>query len=268
MPLLLGLAVVVGVLIGLVGVGGVLLPPGLMLLGGLSASEAAATSLWVFGFTGVVGTVAYARRGVVPWAMAGWLAAGIAPGAFVGARANAVLPGVLLVAVMAAFTIGVGLHQLDPFHRLRRSRQADGIGPRRSRCAPAGTSDTSPRLATSQPPVLLALGALVGFASALTGTGGPVVLVPLLLILGVPPVRAVAVSQVAQLPVVVAGSVGFLDAGLTDVPLGTGLGVLAAAGALVGAGLATRVRTERLRAVVAAACIAAGLLLLTRLVVG
>ena len=73
MPLLLALAVLVGVLIGLVGVGGVLLPPGLMLLGDLSASEAAATSLWVFGFTGVVGTIAYARRGAVPWSMAGWL---------------------------------------------------------------------------------------------------------------------------------------------------------------------------------------------------
>ena len=89
-----------------------------------------------------------------------------------------------------------------------------------------------------------------------------------LLVLAVPPVRAVAVSQVAQLPVVVAGSVGYLGAGLTDVRLGTGLGLLAAAGALVGAALATRVRAERLRAIVAAACIAAGLLLLARLVVG
>ncbi|QIK68101.1 sulfite exporter TauE/SafE family protein [Nocardioides sp. HDW12B] len=248
MPLLLGLAAVVGVLIGLVGVGGVLLPPGLMFVGGLTASEAAATSLWVFGFTGVVGTVAYARRGVVPWAMAGWLSAGIAPGAFLGARANALLPGPLLVAVMAAFTIGVGLHQL------RR---------RRPSAEPGGATGESRRGST-----LVALGGLVGFGSALTGTGGPVILVPLLLVLAVPPVRAVAVSQVAQLPVVVAGSVGYLDAGLTDVRLGTGLGLLAATGALVGAALATRVRAERLRAIVAAACIGAGLLLLARLVVG
>ena len=54
------LAVVVGVLIGMVGVGGVLLPPGLVALGDLTANEATATSTWAFLFTGVVGTVAYA----------------------------------------------------------------------------------------------------------------------------------------------------------------------------------------------------------------
>ncbi len=247
MPLLLGLTVVVGVLIGLVGVGGVLLPPGLMVLGGLGASEAAATSLWVFGFTGAVGTLAYARRGVVPWALAGRLTAGIAPGAFLGARANALLPGPVLVAVMAAFTIGVGLHQL-----------------RRRPAARPGSSGRAP----GRPSTLVALGALVGFASALTGTGGPVILVPLLLVLAVPPVRAVAVSQVAQLPVVVAGSIGYLDAGLTDVRLGTGLGLVAAVGALAGAALATRVHAGRLRSIVAAACITAGVVLLSRLVLG
>lgn len=250
MPLLLVLALLslgVGVLIGLVGVGGVLLPPGLMLLGGLTASEAAATSLWVFGFTGAVGTVAYARRGVVPWSMAGWLAAGIAPAAFVGARVNAALPAPLLVALMAAFTIGVGTHQL--------------------RRRPAESTADSTRADLGRLSLLL-VGAAVGFGSALTGTGGPVLLVPLLLVLGTRPVRAVAVSQVAQLPVVVAGTAGYLDAGLVDVRLGTTLGLLAGAGALLGATLATRVPASRLRTVVAAACIAAGLLLLLRLAVG
>mgnify|MGYP002652321004 CR=1 FL=1 len=42
---------------------------------------------------------------------------------------------------------------------------------------------------------LVAVGAFVGFGSALTGTGGPVLLVPVLLTLGVAPLRAVAVSQ-------------------------------------------------------------------------
>ena len=54
------LAVVVGVLIGMAGVGGVLLPPGLVALGDLTANEATATSTWAFVFTGVVGTIAYA----------------------------------------------------------------------------------------------------------------------------------------------------------------------------------------------------------------
>ena len=263
MPLLLALAVLVGGLIGLVGVGGVLLPPGLMLLGDLTPSEAAATSLWVFGFTGVVGTLAYARRGLVPWRMACLLSAGIAPGAFLGARANAVLPGPLLVGVMAAFTIAVGLHQL----RRRAPAAGDAVGV----AVDGGASRTEPDDEGTGPHplgtgALLLVGVLIGFASALTGTGGPVLLVPLLLVLHVPPVRAVAVSQVAQLPVVVAGTVGYLGAGLTDVRLGTALGLLAGAGAVAGATLATRVRAERLRGIVAWACIAAGALLLVRLV--
>lgn len=258
MPLLLALAVLVGVLVGLVGVGGVLLPPGLMLLGDLSASEAAATSLWVFGFTGVVGTVAYARRGVVPWSMAGWLAAGIAPGAFLGARTNAVLPAPLLIGLMAAFTIGVGAHQLR-----RRARPHD----ERS-TTPGGRSGEPTRGEDLGSGALVVVGALVGFGSALTGTGGPILLVPLLLALGTAPLPAVAVSQVAQLPVVVAGTIGYLGAGLTDVRLGTILGILAGAGAVAGAALATRIQAERLRTIVALACIAAGALLLGRLVLG
>lgn len=258
MPLLLALAVLVGVLIGLAGVGGVLLPPGLMLLGDLSASEAAATSLWVFGFTGVVGTIAYARRGVVPWSMTGWLAAGIAPGAFLGARTNAVLPAPLLIGLMAAFTIGVGAHQLR-----RRARPHD-----ERTSAPGGRTGGRARGEDLGAGALVAVGALVGFGSALTGTGGPILLVPLLLTLRIAPLPAVAVSQVAQLPVVVAGTVGYLGAGLTDVRLGTLLGILAGVGAVAGAALATRIRAERLRTIVALACIAAGLLLLTRLVAG
>ncbi len=258
MPLLLVLAGLVGVLIGLAGVGGVLLPPGLMLLGDLSAGEAAATSLWTFGFTGVVGTIAYARRGAVPWSMAGWLAAGIAPGAFLGARTNAFLPAPLLVGLMAAFTIGVGAHQL-----LRRAPAPAGEPVN-------GSGAAAPRWRTREvgAAALVTVGAIVGFGSALTGTGGPVLLVPLLLALGLPPLRAVAVSQVAQLPVVVAGTVGYLGAGLTDVRLGTVTGIVAGAGAVVGAALAGRAPSGRLRTIVALACIAAGLLLLVGLRLG
>lgn len=73
-----------------------------------------------------------------------------------------------------------------------------------------------PRLHHWSTVALVAVGAFVGFGSALTGTGGPVLLVPVLLTLGVAPLRAVTVSQAVQLPVVVAGSVGYLQTGLVD----------------------------------------------------
>lgn len=235
------LAVVVGVLIGMVGVGGVLLPPALVALGDLTANEATATSTWAFVFTGVVGTIAYASRGVVPWDMLARLAIGVVPAAFVGALVNASLPASVVLLGLAALTIFVGVHQL---------RLGAGI-------------TTRTQLGTA---ALVGIGSFVGFGSALTGTGGPVLLVPILLALGVAPLRAVAVSQAVQLPVVLSGSVGYLQTGLVDVRLGTLLGGLAALGTLVGAVVATRIRAEGLRKIVAVACIAAGVFLVVRAV--
>ena len=236
---LIVLAVVVGVLIGMVGVGGVLLPPALVALGDLTANEATATSTWAFVFTGVVGTVAYAWRGVVPWGMLARLAIGVVPAAFLGALVNSTLPASAVLLGLAALTLSVGVQQLRP-RAVRETR--DG-------------------LATA---VLVAVGAFVGFGSALTGTGGPVLLVPVLLTLGVAPLRAVAVSQAVQLPVVVAGSVGYLRTGLVDVRLGTVLGGLAALGVVAGALVATRIQAEGLRLIVAVACIVAGVFLMLR----
>lgn len=235
------LAVVVGVLIGMVGVGGVLLPPALVALGDLTANEATATSTWAFVFTGVVGTIAYASRGVVPWGMLARLAIGVVPAAFVGALVNASLPASVVLLGLAALTIFVGVHQLRPGAGITNRTQL-------------GTA------------ALVGIGSLVGFGSALTGTGGPVLLVPILLALGVAPLRAVAVSQAVQLPVVLSASVGYLQTGLVDVRLGTLLGGLAALGTLVGAVVATRIRAEGLRKIVAVACIAAGVFLVVRAV--
>lgn len=239
---LLMLAVVVGFLIGMVGVGGVLLPPGLVALGELTANEATATSTWAFVFTGVVGTVAYAWRGLVPWGMLARLTVGVVPAAFLGALVNARLPASVVLLGLAALTLFVGVQQLRP-RTVRETR--------------AGLTTAA----------LVAVGAFVGFGSALTGTGGPVLLVPVLLTLGVAPLRAVAASQAVQLPVVVAGSVGYLQTGLVDVRLGTTLGCLAALGVAAGALVATRIPAQGLRRIVALACIAAGVFLVVRGVV-
>lgn len=237
-----GLAVLVGALIGMVGVGGVLLPPGLVSLGELTVHEATATSTWAFIFTGLVGTVVYAWRRIVPWGMLARLAVGVVPAAFLGALVNARLPAPVVLLGLAALTLFVGVQQL------RRH----------------GAHEPREELGTA---ALVAVGAVVGFGSALTGTGGPVLLVPILLALGTAPLRAVAVSQAVQLPVVVAGSIGYLQTGLVDIGLGTTLGVLAALGVAAGAAVATRIRAEGLRRIVAVACIAAGGFLVVRALV-
>lgn len=236
-----GVALVLGVLIGLSGVGGVLLPPSLVAIAGMPVHEATATSAWAFIFTGLVGTVAFTSRGVVPVGMLWRLAIGAVPGAFAGALLNSRLPAGALLVGLALLTLAVGANELLPGRR---------------------------HLAVGEPgtTALVVIGALIGLGSALTGTGGPVLLVPVLLVLGVDTLPAVAVSQVIQLPVVVTASIGFWQLGQVDVRLGTLLGLAAGAGAAAGAVLATRVDAERLRAVVGGACLVAGVCTLARLV--
>lgn len=67
---MLVVALVVGLLIGWVGIGGVLLTPALVYVGSLSFHLAAATSMWAFLFAGAAGTLIYSRRGSVDWRLA------------------------------------------------------------------------------------------------------------------------------------------------------------------------------------------------------
>ena len=95
----------VGILVGLTGVGGILVPPGLILLSGLEPHEAMGTALASFLPIGLVGTVMYRRLGHVDWSratpfMIGGLAA--LPGAVLNASINA-KPLVILLAGIILF---------------------------------------------------------------------------------------------------------------------------------------------------------------------
>jgi uncharacterized membrane protein YfcA len=105
--------------------------------------------------------------------------------------------------------------------------------------------------------VLLGLG--VGALSAWSGTGGPVVLLPLLALLGVPATLGLDAAQRVQLPVALSATVVNFMAGRLDVLLGLAIGVLVLAGWAIGRRLAQRLPVHRLRQAVALALIATGL---------
>lgn len=230
-----------GTLIGAVGIGGVLLAPLLLLITPFELGTIMAATAFSFVFTGVVGGVAYARRGSVPWRDAGWLAASVVPAAFAGARTHAVAPEGVPAAALAALLVVAAAQALR---------------------APPPRSGARRRLPA---PLLVGLGAFVGFGSALTGTGGPVLLVPLLLLLGAPPLAAVGTAQVVQLPLAIFASAGFAVAGRLDPALGLVLGLSQAGAVAVGARAAHALPTAALRRLVGAASAGAALLLATRL---
>jgi hypothetical protein len=225
--------VIVGALIGAVGIGGVLLTPALVYLAGLDIHRAMGTSMLAFVFTGIVGTATYARRGSLDWSAGAPIAGGAVPGSLLGAWANGPLPESVLKVILAGLLVAVGTYTVAGAGRARAVR------------APGA-------------PALAAVGAVIGFGSGLTGTGGPVLAVPALLLLGLAALPAVAISQLCQLPVAIFGTIGFLLYGHVDVLLGLGLGVLASGAVVVGACIAHAASAARLRIAVALACVGAG----------
>ena len=223
-----------GMLIGTVGVGGVLLAPFLYYGLRIDLHAATAMSSWSFLFTGIVGTMTYWRRDSISWELVKWLSLGIIPGALVGAAANSILPNDGLILVLAVLILASGANSL---------------------LSPPGT----PREAAAFSRLtLLALGILTGFGSALTGTGGPVILVPVLLLLKIPPLLAIAAGQAAQVPVSVFASLGNSLFGEIDLLLGSLLGLIQSLGVVVGANITHAIQPNQLRRIVAYALIGVG----------
>ncbi len=243
-PLLAALGaigLIAGVLIGCVGIGGVLLVPALVYLGGIEVHAAIATCLWVFLFSGVAGTVLFARRGSIDWRMAASICAGAVPTAFVGALVMAATPGRALELIIAALVLFGGVNAL------RRGR---GSQPRGDR--PGALP-------------LAAVGALTGFGSALSGTGGPLILVPALVWMRLPALAVVAMGQVIQIPVAAFATVGNLAGGYLDPALGTAIAAALVVGVVAGARLAHAVAMRTLERIVAVVLVVAGAFLLARL---
>ena len=235
-----GVALVVGVLIGAIGIGGVLLVPMLTYALGISIHVAIATAMFSYLFTGIVGAFEYARRGSVNWSKGVWLCLGGMPGGYLGAMTAWSTPGITLETVIGLLVFISGLQALRP------ARQEDAE--RRDLKAP----------------VLIGIGLFVGFASAITGTGGPLVLVPLLMWLKVPALMAVGLSQIIQIPIALLATGGNLTFGHVDFALGLGLSITLVFGVVMGARVAHQVSRDTLKRIIAVALLVTGGAMLAR----
>jgi uncharacterized protein len=239
MSFTLALALVSGLLIGCIGIGGVLLVP-ILTLAGTDVHQAIAASMVGFIFSGLIGTFLYARRSSIDWISTAWLGAGAMPGAFAGALLAARLSGEVLLFFVGVAVILSGLRAL-----LRRAGNDAG-------------RETLPA------PMLLVIGVGVGIGSALTGTGGPVLLVPLLMWLRVPVLAAVGLSQAIQIPIAGLASAGNLIAGDLDPRLALLLSIGLILGSAVGARIAHAMPSLFLTRLVAIVLLLVGALLIVR----
>jgi len=234
------LALVSGVLIGCIGIGGVLLVPCLS-LAGVDVHAAIGATMFSFIFSGGIGVWLYARHGSIEWRSAAWLAAGAAPGALLGAVLAAHTGGELLLMLVGATVVFAGW---------RVFRQQSG-GPDRGAIR-------------FEPPLLAGIGAAVGIASAATGTGGPVLLVPLLMWWGAPVLATVGLSQAIQVPIALTASLGNFWTGSLDLPLAALLSIGITLGAAVGVRVAHAVPAVFLARVVAVALVLVGIIVAVR----
>lgn len=221
---------VAGLAIGATSIGGVLVVPVLGSFAGVDPGRAVAAASLGFVFPGAAAWWT-APRGDAGDSRALGLCALV--GAAAGALTLAWLPAGGVRAAVGLIALGSGLYAL--FGR-------------------AGTRATA--LPT---PLLAGVGLVVGCLSAWSGTGGPVVLLPLLALLGVPAVVGLGAAQRVQLPVALAATAVNAIAGRLDILLGLGIGLLVLAGWAAGRRLAARLPVQRLRQAVAVALIATGL---------
>ncbi len=223
-----------GLLIGSVGIGGVLLVPTLTLLTGISVYDAIPACMLSFLATGIVGAAVFARHGSMRWSMALWICAGAVPAAYMGAVFLLSIPATAVKLLIAGLMVFAGIDALRDSNRIRV--REGNIG----------------RLA------LVGLGLVTGFGSAISGTGGPLILVPLAIFLGIPVLTAVGLSQAIQIPIATFASIGNWMQDNLNVGLGITIASVMVVGTLVGATLVHRVPTEPIKKAVACFLIVAG----------
>ena len=186
-----------GFLAGLLGIGGGMLMvpfmPFLLSSKGFPADYtvkmAVATSLATICFTSLSSVRAHHQRGAVLWPVARLLAPGILVGSALGAQIAVAMPGKVLSVLFALF---VGFSATQMF--LDRK-------PKPTRTLPAG-------------PGMFAMGGLIGMLSALVGAGGAFISVPFMTWCNVKIHNAVGTSSALGFPIALAGTLGYVWAGI------------------------------------------------------
>lgn len=228
MALTVGLALLVGVSLGLLGGGGsILTVPLLAYVARLDPQQAIATSLLVVGVTSTVAAIAHMRGGRVRWRVALPFGTAAMAGAFFGGLLAGFIPETVLLIAFAVIMIAAAVGML-------RDRKN----------TPAGNEARHVQAAK----VAAVLGVAVGAVSGLVGAGGGFLLVPVLALLaGLPMPAAVGTSLVVIAVQSFAGLAGHLTGVQIDWRLAAMVTAAAVVGALIGGRLTGRVDPEALR---------------------
>ncbi|MCI0507568.1 MAG: sulfite exporter TauE/SafE family protein [Gammaproteobacteria bacterium] len=259
LPLYLLIGVAAGLCAGLFGVGGglIIVPALAYVFSYLNVTSASimqlavATSLAVIIITSISSVLAHHKHGAVQWPLFVRMAPFIVAGSLLGAYIAGRVPSDFLKLVFGVVEIIIALQMYFEF-RPRPARVLPGI---------AG---------------LGAVSAAVGFMSAIAGIGGGTMMVPFLTWGNISIHKAVATSAACGTPIAVAGSLGFMllappavdlpdmSAGFVYWPAFPGIAFASMLAAPLGARLAHRMSTYKLRRIFALFLFFIGLLMLLK----
>lgn len=233
-------ALVIGGLMGATSVGGVLLVPMVALICDVPIAQAIPVGMTVALCSGLAGSFVFARHGRVDRraALASFVPAGL--GAITGAVLLPVVPpGAITFGMVAVCALGF-------------------VGSLRSRTAAPPRSDGMSSSAFG------ALFGVVGLGSSLSGTSGPLLLMPPLLWLGKDPREVTGMAQVIQLPVTGCACIGFAFLNVIDLQLVAVLAVPVVVGVIAGARWAQALAPGRLQPLLSLVLLLAGALIVLR----
>lgn len=174
---LLALSFLGGMIVTTIGPGGILIVTGLYLLTPLSSAEVAGTSSATFTVGAVLGWLIYRHSGEIDQRVAGVVSAAAAGGTGIGVQANTYLSRRLYGVILAALLAVVGCNIIYREYRDLEPRVELGRGGR-GLVAFAG------------------IGLVIGVFGGLLGIGGAALSAPALVLVGVPMLATIAITQV------------------------------------------------------------------------
>lgn len=236
-----GLIVLAGLAMGATSIGGVLVVPALNLQMGLDLPEAIAISSQAFFWTSLWTVLRGPKGGLTCLRLEWRLLTASLVGAVLGAWLSAQVPGGWLRVWIGALALLSGLYGLG-----RALRRTNAQTPR----AWPGWKEQS------------VLGACVGLGSALSGTGGPVMLLPYLMLSRRDFERSVATALVLQLPIAFSATTVHALDGRWDIQWGLATAAVLWMAMLAGKALAQKWSATALQAATAWLLLATGIWLM------
>ncbi|GAF41719.1 hypothetical protein FC83_GL000013 [Agrilactobacillus composti DSM 18527 = JCM 14202] len=177
---------IIGLLVGISGIAGFLLPIFYVSVLHLGTVEALALSFAAFIVSGLLGSFNYYRHRLLNLRLASILSIGSFLASFLGVKVNLLIPEDLMRIILYCVVLLSGIMIL-------------------CRKDAAKVQQKTPGNAT-----LISIGFVTGFICAVTGAGGPIIVLPILIMLGIQAHEAVAISLFNSIFIGIPSAAGYI----------------------------------------------------------